>query len=613
MTAYTSVFGSETIPPSNNTFVAISLTADTTFYWPELTSSSNVMANIMEVTPDAAWAMTFPAANDVSNGRDVLVRNLGAFTITLKDNAGGTIGTVAAGAVKYLYISDNSTAAGTWSVFTFGTGTSAADASSLAGSGLTAAGSQLAQTSTTTISSIAKTLAITDRAGTFSFTNSGTVACTFPSSAVVGNGWFVNVSNQGTGTVTLTMPGGETLDGETTKALAPGESCTVVSAGTTNWSSIGYGRSTQFQFTKLVLDVSGGAATFSLNSTQAGNKLMNFIGTITGNVNVTIPAVVGIYYVQNNFTGAFTVTFKTAAGTGIAMSNTDNVILYCDGVNVVNAQTSSLPTANLSGGVAGALVYQVGGSSTGFSAAGTTGQVAISGGTGAPTWSNLSIITNAATGKTTPVDADSLPLYDSAATTTSTKVTWANVKATLVATANTWTAQQTFVAPVLGAATATSINKIAFTQPATGATVTITDGKTLSVSNTLTLAGTDGTTMTFPAESASVGFRNVPQQSKSAAYTTVLGDSGKHIFHPASDNNARTFTIDSNANVPYPIGTAITFVNLANTVTIAITSDTMYLAGTAGTTGSRTLAAYGSATALKVDTTTWIISGIGLS
>jgi hypothetical protein len=371
----------------------VALSADTTFYWPELASGSSLMADIMEVTPTAAWSMTFPAANAVSTGRDVLVRNLGAFTVTLKDQGGGTIGTVAAGVAKYLYITDNSSANGVWTVFTFGTGTSAADAAALAGYGMTAIGSQLAQTAVTTISSIAKTLVDADRAKTFAFTNSGTVACTFPGFASVANGWFVNISNQGTGTVTLTMAGGETIDGASTKALAPGESCTVVSAGTTNWASIGYGRSTAFQFTKLVLDVSGGAATFTLTSTQAGNKLMNFIGTITGNVIVTIPAVVGIYYVQNNFTGAFTVEFKTVAGTGIAMTNTDNVILYCDGVNVVNAQTSSLPTANLSGGAAGQLVYQVGGSSTGFSAAGTAGQVAISGGTGAPTFSsNLTVV-----------------------------------------------------------------------------------------------------------------------------------------------------------------------------------------------------------------------------
>jgi hypothetical protein len=104
----------------------------------------------------------------------------------------------------------------------------------------------------------------------------------------------------------------------------------------------------------------------------------------------------------------------------------------------------------------------------------------------------------------------------------------------------------------------------------------------------------------------------IRQNSQSAAYTTVLTDGGKHILHPAADNNARTFTIDSNANVAYPIGTAITFVNEINTVTIAITTDTMKLAG-AGTTGSRTLAANGIATALKIASTTWIISGTGLT
>jgi hypothetical protein len=111
-----------------------------------------------------------------------------------------------------------------------------------------------------------------------------------------------------------------------------------------------------------------------------------------------------------------------------------------------------------------------------------------------------------------------------------------------------------------------------------------------------------------------VGFRHVPQNSQSTAYTTVLADAGKHLLHPSADTTARVFTIDSNANVAYPIGTSITFVNQnsAGVVTIAITSDTMRLAG-AGTTGSRTLAANGIATALKITSTEWIINGTGLT
>lgn len=112
----------------------------------------------------------------------------------------------------------------------------------------------------------------------------------------------------------------------------------------------------------------------------------------------------------------------------------------------------------------------------------------------------------------------------------------------------------------------------------------------------------------------SVGFKTIPQNSQSAPYTLVLADSGKHIFHPSADTSARTFTIPANGSVAYPIGTAVTFINgaTAGVVTIAITSDTMRLAG-AGSTGSRTLAVNGTATAIKIATTEWIISGVGLT
>lgn len=105
-----------------------------------------------------------------------------------------------------------------------------------------------------------------------------------------------------------------------------------------------------------------------------------------------------------------------------------------------------------------------------------------------------------------------------------------------------------------------------------------------------------------------------PFRSVSAATTTVAGDANGFLYHPAADTTARVWTIDSNANVPYPVGTAITFDNDAGAgaLTIAITSDTLVLVG-AGTTGSRTLAAGGRATALKVTSTRWRISGSGLT
>jgi len=122
-------------------------------------------------------------------------------------------------------------------------------------------------------------------------------------------------------------------------------------------------------------------------------------------------------------------------------------------------------------------------------------------------------------------------------------------------------------------------------------------------SGTLSNCTVDGTN--------SVGFRNLPQNEQTGSYTLVLTDSGKHIYR--GSGSAATWTIPANSSVAYPIGTAITFINLsATSVSIAITTDTMYLSS-AGTTGTRTLAQYGSATALKITSTSWLISGSGLT
>jgi hypothetical protein len=106
------------------------------------------------------------------------------------------------------------------------------------------------------------------------------------------------------------------------------------------------------------------------------------------------------------------------------------------------------------------------------------------------------------------------------------------------------------------------------------------------------------------------GFMGLPQNATTTgSYTLVAADAGKHIFASAT----RTVTIPANGSVGFPVGTTITFIaGLGATMTIAITTDTMYLAG-AGTTGSRTLAAHGIATAVKTTSTTWLISGNGLT
>ena len=131
-----------------------------------------------------------------------------------------------------------------------------------------------------------------------------------------------------------------------------------------------------------------------------------------------------------------------------------------------------------------------------------------------------------------------------------------------------------------------------------------------NISTTGTVSGTAAAATAATAASR-VGYMGIPASGAGAsgAYTLVESDAGELVY----STSTRTVTIPANASVPFEIGTTIVFVSGSGaTTTIAINSDTLTLAGT-GTTGSRTLAAHGMATATKVASTTWYISGNGLT
>lgn len=115
---------------------------------------------------------------------------------------------------------------------------------------------------------------------------------------------------------------------------------------------------------------------------------------------------------------------------------------------------------------------------------------------------------------------------------------------------------------------------------------------------------------TIAVGASGIGYVGIPQNGTTTGSATLTAaDNGKHTRATAT----RTITIDSNANLALPIGFAHTFTcDSGATMTIAITTDTMYRAGP-GTTGSRTLAPFGMATAIKTGATSWMISGNGLT
>lgn len=143
----------------------------------------------------------------------------------------------------------------------------------------------------------------------------------------------------------------------------------------------------------------------------------------------------------------------------------------------------------------------------------------------------------------------------------------------------------------------------------------------ISALTALTGANVDSSTDVIPIVDTSVPqtkkilvqeLQAVNVNSQSANYTGLITDANKIILHPTSDDNPRTFTIPANASVAYPVGTSLVFVNLQNTVTVAITTDTLILLGTGGT-GSRTVAENGELIATKILSTTWICRGTNVS
>jgi hypothetical protein len=149
---------------------------------------------------------------------------------------------------------------------------------------------------------------------------------------------------------------------------------------------------------------------------------------------------------------------------------------------------------------------------------------------------------------------------------------------------------------------------------------TLTLGSTVSSIGNLTLTNVTISSGNVTANVANstidgsntVGYLTIPQNSQNGSYNVLLADTGRQLYHPVGQA-AATYTIPANSNVAFAVGAAVTFINMsANAVTVAVTTDTMYLSST-GTTGNRTLAQYGIATAVKMTSTTWIISGSGLT
>jgi hypothetical protein len=352
--SFTNVFGGSTIFPSDVSYLALAVSADVNLSWPlETTSGVDIAARIIDVTPTASgFSIYLPDATLTAAGQTILFNNVSAtYTVYVKDYAGNTLATLGTSSQWQFYLSGVSTAAGTWRVFQYGAaGSGSVQPSVYAGYGLTVTGSTLSTASpVTTFSTTGTTLSAANRAGVFVWTGSGSGTLNLPAVATAGNNYFVLVRNAGGGVLALDPAGSETINGGTTLALDPEDSAVVVTDGTT-WYTIGLGQDPVFAFDYTSISVTGG--TYTLSGSELNRIAYKFVGTLTSNQVIVVPATIQQYWVNNATTGSYTLSLKTSGGTPVAVGQSTRGIYYCDGSDIILADTASiaLPIAIAQGG-----------------------------------------------------------------------------------------------------------------------------------------------------------------------------------------------------------------------------------------------------------------------
>lgn len=371
MTVYTNIFGGSNISPAEISYSAVNLTADTTFDWPlETAPSSNLIAGIMEVTASAGpFSLILPSALEASTGQAILFNNVGSNTFIIKDASGVQVAAPTQGTVWQIYLSDNTTVGGTWEAFQYGAAVSSANAASLAGTGLVAIGTLLSLAMPTTSFSTTYTAGVADRAKTFIWTG-GAGLINLTSAGTLGDNWFMQLRNEGTGAVTVDPAGTQTINGSSTLVFQPGDSAIILTDGV-NFYTIGYGQAPVFAFDYTSINVAG-SGNYVLSGNELNRIAYSFTGVLTGNRNVIVPGTVQQYWVANNTTGPYTLTVKTAAGAGVTVNQGARTICYSDGNDVLTADTGgvSVPISISEGGTgattAGNALINLGGTATGI-------------------------------------------------------------------------------------------------------------------------------------------------------------------------------------------------------------------------------------------------------
>lgn len=345
---YTSPFTGTVVTPTDVSYYALSFSSNQQLYWPSTVNSSQVpAARIIDcVASSTGLSIALPAGNQGTVGADILFRNLGGQAFTVTDVNGGSSFTVPVGISKYVYLSDNTTEAGTWQNVTFAAGTSVADAATLQGAGLTTVNGKLATTENIVNVTATPTINDASRAATFVW-NGGAGTFTLPSTFGLSTGWYIGFRNSGTGTLTIAPTSPALINGQQNILVNPGDSGFIFyDVSTLGFITVGLTAPATSAFTAETFDVDAIVGnTLSLVSYAA--IIQTYIaqsGTRTATLAVTLPAITQIYVLVNN-TGetGYDITFQITGSSQppLTLSTGAVATVLSDGQNLYSLTQSS--------------------------------------------------------------------------------------------------------------------------------------------------------------------------------------------------------------------------------------------------------------------------------
>jgi hypothetical protein len=210
----------------------------------------------------------------------------------------------------------------------------------------------LAQSEPVTVFNTSYTFGAADRAGAYVW-DGGLGTVTLPAASTAGNDWFVSLRNDGSGNLTLTAAGSDLINGAATLVLRPADSATVVTDGVSFWT-IGLGQDPVFAFDYTSISITSQTSPYTLSGAELNRIAYQFVGVLTANMIVYVPATTQQYWVANDTTGgSFTLSIGTSTqASPLTVTRGSRGIYYCDGTSVLKADTASIavPIAISDGG-----------------------------------------------------------------------------------------------------------------------------------------------------------------------------------------------------------------------------------------------------------------------